>query len=52
MKVLVASNEVTLPEGDGRLPIYAPDITLYPEVTTNAQGGARGDGTGYTGGNL
>lgn len=50
--MLVVSNEVTIPEDEGRLPIYAPDVTLYPEITTNQQGGGRGGGTGLTAGDL
>lgn len=48
LTVSVISNEVTVPSAPDRLPIYAPDVTLYPEVTTNVNGGSRGDGTGLT----
>ncbi len=46
LKVFVVSNEVTLPEDDSKLPIYAPDVTVHADITTNVQGGGRGDGTG------
>ena len=47
--VSVASNEVELPTHDGELPRYAPDVTIYPEITTKADGSTgRGEGTGLT----
>ncbi len=46
LKVFVISNEVTLPEDDTKLPIYAPDVTIYPDITTNVQRTGRGNGTG------
>lgn len=56
--VFVVSNEVTLPENDAQLPIYAPDVTVYPEITTkkdpNSEGRyeGRGNGTGLTEGDI
>lgn len=38
----------TIPEDDTQLPIYAPDVAIYPAITTNRQGSGRGDGTGLT----
>ena len=46
--VFVVSNEVTIPEDDTQLPIYAPNVQIHPEVTTNREGTGRGDGTGLT----
>lgn len=46
LKVFVVSNEVTIPEDDTKPPIYAPDVTVHADITTNARGGGRGDGTG------
>ena len=46
LKVFVISNEVTLPEDDTKLPIYAPDVTVYTDITTNKQRTGRGNGTG------
>ena len=46
--VFVVSNEVTLPSDEGEYPIYAPDVKVHPSITTNVQGGGRGDGTGLT----
>jgi len=48
LTVAVASNEVTIPEDDDQLPIYAPDIVWHPEITTRLEGGGRGEGTGLT----
>ena len=48
LTVFVVSQEVTLPEGDAGFPSYAPSVTPYPQITTNAQGGGRGEGTGLT----
>lgn len=44
----VVSNEVTIPEDDNLLPIYSPNVIFYPEITTNEDGGGRGEGTGLT----
>lgn len=49
LTVAVVSNEVTIPENDNLLPIYAPTVELYPQITTNLHGGGRGEGTGFTG---
>ncbi|OCL03657.1 Di-copper centre-containing protein, partial [Glonium stellatum] len=46
LTVFVVSNEVTVPENEAQLPIYAPDVKIYPEITTNMNGGGRGEGTG------
>lgn len=46
--VFVVSNEVTLPADEGEFPIYAPTVQVHPSITTNLQGGGRGDGTGLT----
>jgi tyrosinase len=48
LTVFVVSNEVTVPEDEAQPPIYAPDVTIYPEITTNVNGGGRGEGTGLT----
>lgn len=50
--VFVVSNEVTVPKSDGQLPIYAPDVTIHPEITTNMDREGRGDGTGLTAGQI
>lgn len=50
--VFVVSNEVTVPASDGQLPIYAPDVTIHPEITMNRDGEGRGDGTGLTAGQM
>ena len=47
--VAVVSNEVQISDDASALPIYAPDIVSYPEVTTKADGSSgRGEGTGFT----
>ena len=47
--VAVVSNEVQIAEDATALPTYAPDLVLYPEVTTKADGSSgRGEGTGFT----
>ena len=43
---MVVSNEVTVPDDDSQLPDYAPDVKVYPEITTKQGGGGRGNGTG------
>ena len=45
--MFVVNNEVTLPEDPSALPIYAPDVKIYPEITDR-----RGEGTGLTAGDL
>ncbi|KAL8790996.1 MAG: hypothetical protein Q9195_006070 [Heterodermia aff. obscurata] len=47
LTVFVVTNEVTLPEDPSALPIYAPDVNIYPEITDG-----RGEGTGLTAGDL
>ena len=49
--VFVVSNEVTLPPDEGEFPTYAPTVKVHPSITTNVQGGGRGEGTGLTAGN-
>ena len=49
--VVVASNEVTLPSTPYALPTYAPNVVAHEQITMN-NGGSRGDGTGYTGGDI
>jgi len=46
LKVSVVSNEVSVPGGPGRLPVYAEEVRVHPEVTTAADGSGRGEGTG------
>lgn len=46
LKVSVVSNEVSLHKGPGRLPVYAEDVRVHPEVTTAVDGRGRGEGTG------
>ena len=46
LTVFVVSNEVTVPEEEHRLPIYAPDVTIHRQITTDRNGAGRGDGTG------
>ena len=41
LKVMVISNEVTLPEAADQLPVYAEHVRVHPEVTSG-----RGEGTG------
>jgi len=41
LKVMVVSNEVTVPEGEAELPVFAEGVTVHPEATRG-----RGDGTG------
>lgn len=48
LTVFVVTNEVTLPEDEDALPIYAHDVAIHPEITTKANGNGRGDGTGLT----
>ncbi|OTB03798.1 hypothetical protein M426DRAFT_12300 [Hypoxylon sp. CI-4A] len=49
--VILVSNEVQIPEDPLALPIYAPNLVPYPEVTTKADGSSgRGEGTGFTDG--
>lgn len=48
LQVFVVTNEVTLPEDDSQLPTYADDVVIHPEITTNRNGGGRGEGTGLT----
>ncbi|KAL9621323.1 MAG: hypothetical protein Q9160_004214 [Pyrenula sp. 1 TL-2023] len=48
LTVYVVSNEVKLPEDNSQLPVYAPDVTIYPEITTARNGEGRGNGTGLT----
>lgn len=50
--VSVVTNEVTIPSSPGGLPQYADVVVPRPEVTTNRNGVGRGNGTGYTGGQL
>jgi tyrosinase len=52
LTVFVVSNKVTLPEDNSKFPIYADDVTIYPEITTRLNGEGRGDGTGLTAGDL
>ena len=52
LRVFVISNEVTLPEDESELPIYAHNVVIHPEITTNANGSGRGDGTGLTAGGV
>lgn len=48
--VAVVSNEVRIPDDPAALPVYAPNLVPYPEVTTKADGSSgRGEGTGFTG---
>ena len=50
----VVSNEVTLPEREYELPIYSPNIKIYPEITTkeksteDEESQGRAEGTGIT----
>jgi hypothetical protein len=47
--VSVVTNEVTIPENPDELPIYAPNVDIYPAITTKADGATpRGEGTGLT----
>ncbi len=46
LKVSVVSNEVSVPGGPGRLPVYAEEVRVHPKVTTAADGSGRGEGTG------
>ncbi|KAF7507389.1 hypothetical protein GJ744_010448 [Endocarpon pusillum] len=47
--VSVVTNEVTIPENLDELPIYAPNVNIYPEITTKTDGATpRGEGTGLT----
>ena len=46
LTVFVVSNKVTIPNDESQVPIYAPDVKIYPEITTNRDGSGRGDGTG------
>lgn len=46
----VVSNEVTLPGTADGFPSYSEYIKVYPEITTNRDGGGRGEGTGVTAG--
>ncbi|KAK6196963.1 hypothetical protein LQW54_010977 [Pestalotiopsis sp. IQ-011] len=48
----VVTCEVTLPGAPDELPRYADVVVPRAEVTTNRNGGPRGDGTGFTGGPL
>ncbi|KAF2197120.1 Di-copper centre-containing protein [Delitschia confertaspora ATCC 74209] len=49
LTVFVVSNEVTLPEDEYQLPIYADTVTVYPEITTKKDSSeGRGEGTGLT----
>ena len=52
LTVFVVTNEVTLPEDESALPVYAHEVEIHPEITTNANGNGRGDGTGLTAGDL
>ncbi|KAL9088475.1 MAG: hypothetical protein Q9165_006199 [Trypethelium subeluteriae] len=52
LTVFVVTNEVTLPEDNYSLPIYAPDVEIYPKITTSQNGNGRGNGTGLTAGDL
>lgn len=48
--IAVISNEVHIPTNETALPVYSPNVTVRPEITTKADGSAgRGEGTGYTG---
>ena len=51
LTVFVVTNEVELPEEPDRLPSYAADVTVYPDITTNRDGEGRGHGTGLTAAN-
>jgi tyrosinase len=47
--VSVITNEVTIPEDPDDLPIYAPNVDIYPRITMKLDGVTpRGDGTGLT----
>ncbi len=47
--VAVVSNEVRIPGDPSALPVYAPNLVPYPEVTTKVDGSSgRGEGTGLT----
>jgi len=35
-----------VPGGPGRLPVYAEEVRVHPEITTAADGSGRGEGTG------
>ncbi|KAI8159016.1 hypothetical protein K4K49_005078 [Colletotrichum sp. SAR 10_70] len=47
--VSVVTDEVTIPSNPSDLPVYAPDVVVRPDCTTNRQGSGRGHGTGYSG---
>ncbi|PPJ60917.1 hypothetical protein CBER1_06201 [Cercospora berteroae] len=46
LTVFVISNEVTVTEPLDELPIFADDVTIHAEATTNRDGSGRGNGTG------
>jgi tyrosinase len=46
LKVFVVSNKVTVSEDPNVPPVYAPDVKIYPEITTNRDGQGRGEGSG------
>ncbi|KZL81883.1 tyrosinase precursor [Colletotrichum incanum] len=50
--ISVVTNKVTVPRSPTDLPLYADDVTPWPEATTKRNGGGRGDGTGYDGTNF
>ncbi|KAI1848861.1 hypothetical protein JX266_005289 [Neoarthrinium moseri] len=50
--VSVVTNEVTIPDSPNGLPQYSDQVIPRPEATTNREGGARGNGTGYIGGQV
>ncbi|KAF2213581.1 hypothetical protein CERZMDRAFT_39490, partial [Cercospora zeae-maydis SCOH1-5] len=46
LTVFVISNEVTVTEPTDELPIFADDVVIHAEATTNRDGSGRGNGTG------
>ncbi|KAH7353162.1 common central domain of tyrosinase-domain-containing protein [Pyrenochaeta sp. MPI-SDFR-AT-0127] len=52
LTVFVVSNKVTLPEDDAQLPVYAKEVDIHPQITTNLEGHGRGDGTGLAVGDV
>jgi len=52
LTVFVVSNEVTIPEDEAQLPIYAEEVKIHAEITTKPNGTGRGEGTGLTAGDV
>ena len=48
LTVFVISNEVTVAEDEDQPPVYAEDVTIHADITTNRDGVGRGNGTGLT----